>query len=152
MIPLSLRLCRTFFVGQCKVSDISLSCNLFDGFLAVTDPSFFYFSNLLARLCRRHSVQTHVRPFVVVEVYGGFDGSFHPVDAEKFHILEQFVFDGIVYSLGHSVVLRIPSFSHADLDAEALQATGVFVAGVLHATVRMMENTIPDIMVVLICR
>ena len=60
MIPLSLRLCRTFFVGQCKVSDISLSCNLFDGFLAVTDPSFFYFSNLLARLCRCHSIQTHV--------------------------------------------------------------------------------------------
>src|SRR3712207_9568833 len=62
------------------------------------------------------------RTFVVVEVYGSFQGSFHPVDAEKFHILEQLVFDGVVYPLGHSVVLRIPGFGHADLDAQALQA------------------------------
>src|SRR3712207_6873496 len=74
-LPLDLWLCRIFFVGQCKVSDIFLSNNLFDGFLAVADPSFFYFSNLLARLYRRHSVQTHVRTFVVVEVYGSFQRS-----------------------------------------------------------------------------
>src|SRR3712207_3941688 len=82
------------------------------------------------------------RTFVVVEVYGSFQGSFHPVDAEKFHILEQLVFDGVVYPLGHSVVLRIPGFGHADLDAQALQAPGVFVAGVLHTTVRMVDEGI----------
>src|SRR3712207_7681861 len=55
-------------------------------------------------LFRSSFLQTHVRTFVVVEVYGSFQGSFHPVDAEKFHILEQLVFDGVVYPLGHSVV------------------------------------------------
>src|SRR3712207_7599226 len=48
-------------------------------------------------LFRSSFLQTHVRTFVVVEVYGSFQGSFHPVDAEKFHILEQLVFDGVVY-------------------------------------------------------
>ena len=135
-----LPICKTLFLGRRKGRAYSSCGHILDGFFPVADPFFLYLARTECCLGRRLPVQAHVRTLVVVEVDGGLDCLAYLLDGGEGQTPQQFVLDGVVHALGHSVVLGIAALGHADADVVGLQQVRVGVAGVLDAAVGVVNE------------
>lgn len=80
-----------------------------------------------------------MRPFMVIEVHGGFHGLPNLWDTAEVHAFKELVLDGIVHPFGNGILLWIPAFGHAYANLSVSQTARIRITGVLGATIRMMD-------------
>ena len=108
----------------------------------------FLFPKILARhlavvyIHRLLIADTHMGPNVVVEVYHRRDFSQGLcVVAEHSLMVEPLVLEDTVHTLCYGVVRGIVTLGHADAYMMLHEDSDVLLAGILHATVGMMDGT-----------
>lgn len=93
-------------------------------FFSIADPSFSDGSVFPCRLCRRHHIQTHVRPFIVIELYCSFHDPPDLPDIVESHSSQQLTLDDPPHYPSDS-----PSLSCSPVSASA---SGMRCIGGLH--------------------
>lgn len=83
---------------------------IFNSFLPVTYPSFLQFSLTPSSLGRGQSVQTPMRTFMIIEVYGRFYCCFDLRDSTELHVFKKLILNSVVYSFGNSVDIQIYTY------------------------------------------
>ena len=126
------------FLRHGKDNDLFLTMQVF----------IFLFPKILARhlavvyIHRLLIADTHMGPNVVVEVYHRRDFSQGLcVVAEHSLMVEPLVLEDTVHTLCYGVVRGIVTLGHADAYMMLHEDSDVLLAGILHATVGMMDGT-----------
>ena len=101
---------------------------------------FLYFSITWGCLTWCHVFQRHVGTLVVVELHSLGHCPSDLAYGVEFDVLEQFVLDGVVLALSHSIVLGVSALRHTDLDTCFDEQWRVCGADLLYATVRVVDK------------
>ena len=128
----------TFSRSYCDVFSFS------DSFFTPGTPVTLHFTLHLMRLVRRVPVQAAVRPFRVVELHRFAQCLSYLPQAGEGLSMQQLVLDSAVDAFGHRVVLRIAVLGHAGDDVVGFQHVDVCRAGVLGATVGVVDQGVRE--------
>ena len=128
----------TFSCSYCLVYFFS------DGIFTPGMPVTLHFALHLMRLVRRVPVQAAVRPLRVVELHRYAQSFCHLLQAGEGFSVQQLVLDCAVDALGNRVVLRIAVLGHAGDDVVGFQHVDVGCAGILRATVGVVDQGVRE--------